>query len=101
MAKELKREGWYAWATEYASIVPGSDTCGQKRGPEFHSIPYRWVRHLISRLRKAFRQASELFTDLRACGIMSWVSEILYCLTFSGLYFILTHGTVTAPRKAP
>jgi hypothetical protein len=21
VAKELKREGWYAWATEYASIV--------------------------------------------------------------------------------
>ena len=30
VAKELKREGWYAWATEYASLLPES-ACEQKR----------------------------------------------------------------------
>jgi hypothetical protein len=34
VAKELKREGRYAWATEYASIVARIGRCEQKRGLE-------------------------------------------------------------------
>ena len=29
-AKQLKREGRYAWASDYESIVSGSSACGQK-----------------------------------------------------------------------
>ena len=32
VAKELKREGWYAWATEYASIVFRSERVRAKEG---------------------------------------------------------------------
>ena len=33
VAKELKREGWYAWASDYASVIAsGSSACGQKAG---------------------------------------------------------------------
>ena len=34
VAKELKREGWYAWATEYASIAVRIGACEQKGGLE-------------------------------------------------------------------
>jgi hypothetical protein len=34
VAKELKREGWYAFE---------SNACEQRRVPESHSVPYRWV----------------------------------------------------------
>jgi hypothetical protein len=34
VAKELKREGWYAWATGYESIVSRVRRCRQKRETE-------------------------------------------------------------------
>ena len=34
VAKELKREGWYAWASDYESIVFRIKRCGQKRQTE-------------------------------------------------------------------
>ena len=41
VAKELKREGWYAWASNYESIVlPDQTRSGQKREAEQRvSIP--------------------------------------------------------------
>ena len=41
VAKELKREGWYAWASNYDGIVLRifeSSACGQKREPEERKI---------------------------------------------------------------
>ena len=32
VAKELKRESWYAWATETKVSFFGSSACGQKGG---------------------------------------------------------------------
>jgi hypothetical protein len=31
VAKELKREGWYAWASDYENIVSGLSACVQRR----------------------------------------------------------------------
>jgi hypothetical protein len=38
VAKELKREGWYAWASDYESME--SSACGQKRETEGMRVPY-------------------------------------------------------------
>jgi hypothetical protein len=69
VAKELKREDWYAWATKYASIVARIERVRAKAGLNSTPFPYRGLRpNFLDKpgSRKAFRQASELLTDFES-----------------------------------
>ena len=57
VAKELKREGWYAWGRTMKVLFSGSGACGQKRETEgMQGIRVFDERGLANQFRKSIRR---------------------------------------------